>query len=374
MRLQSTTPFLPLEEIHSKLNKMQQPLLLIDWLRQLHLNADNTLATKRWNLAEQLAENIGRKEAIQMMRVFLFPDSTAQHLQSLTELVLSHDREFPATGNTEEIRLLSGIVMLASIEKRPELAIAFALGIRAASFPKHRCNPPQRAIGDALAKFLDAKSNSLRPNDFGLASQRQVLLNALKTFGNESGPEDEPKNSRTSEHLEAALAKMFGEPLQRLSEESALLWWLLGAYSAQLNQDTSGMSSDSYALVAAWEAAERTQLLPPPPSLYPILNQVLVNCKGGRKRNPTLMDILGASDAAWRNRFVTAHPAQDCADLTPITTALIKLEDSEDITVVAKMLPKACPNVAPDLALPPVEAARQLFNEIIFLNALSRLN
>ncbi len=352
---------------------MQQPLLLIDWLRQLHLNADNTLAAKRWNLAGELAEKVGPKEAVQMMRVFLFPDSIAQHLQALTELVLSHDREFPATGNAEEIRLFSGIVMLASIEKRPELTDVFALGIRAASFPKHRCNPPQRAIVDDLAKYLDAKSNAFRPNDFGVAFHRQALLNALKTFRNESGPEDESKNSQNSENLETELRRSFGEPLQRISEESGLLWWLLGGYSPQLNQDTFSMSSDSYSLVAAWEAAERTQLLPPPPSIYPILNQVLINCKGRRKPKPTLKVILGAVDASWRSRFVGAHMSQDCADLAPITTALAKLEDLEDITGLAKIFSKVCPNVALDLALPPVEASRQLFNEIIFLKALSRL-
>jgi len=354
---------------------MQQPLLLIDWLRQLHLTADTTLATKRWNLAESLTEKIGRKEALQMLRVFLFPDSVSQNLQSLTEFILPFDREFPASGNSEEIRLLSGIVMIAATEKRPQLADVFALGVRAASFPNHRCNPPQRAIVDELVRFLDEKSNALRPNDFSLNSHHVALLGAIKNFGIESGSEDDTKNSKCSEELLSAIAKAFGAPLQRLSEESALLWWLLGAYSPQSNKELSELSPENYALVAAWEAAERAQLLPPPPAIYPILNQVLQNCKkSGRKGNFTLKDIVAATDSGWRNRFVSAHPTQDCSDLVPMATALTKFEESGDVVVLTKVLPKFCPNVAPDLALPPVEAARQLFNEIIFLKALSRLN
>src|SRR5689334_17978156 len=99
-----------------------QPPMLIDWLRQIHLNPDAALAAKRWKLAETFAENVTRKEAIHLLRVFLFPEATTQHLQTLTERFLTFDSEFPASGNAEEIRLMAGLVMLAAQTKRPALA------------------------------------------------------------------------------------------------------------------------------------------------------------------------------------------------------------------------------------------------------------
>ena len=338
-----------------------QPLLLIDWLRQLHLTADAALAAKRWNLAETLAEQITRKEAVQLLRVFLFPESVAQHLQTLTQLLLDKDSEFPASNNTEEVRLMAGIIMVAAVQKRPALADAFALGIKAAAFPKHRCTPAHRSIVEEMGKYLDAKADVLRPSDFSASGDRDYVLTSLELFAANVGA---TAAKQSSENLADALHKIYGRRLQQLAEEIGVLWWLLGGYSSALNQEIAGLSAEAYALIAAAEVAERTQLLPPPPSIYAILGRALTRCKGAKNKHFTLKDVVAATDATWRNTFVAGHPITDCADLLPLVTALTKLEDSGDITTLAKTLQKACPGVAADLALPPLEAARQLYNEL----------
>jgi hypothetical protein len=351
-----------------------QPPLLVDWLKQIHLVADASLAAKRWGLAESVADKVTRDEVVQLLRVFLFSPVSSQHVQTLTQKFLTVDSEFPATNNAEEIRLMAGIIMIAASQKRLVLADAFALGIKAAAFPKHRSNAAQRGIVDEMGKYLDSKADSLRPSDFGTSGARDAIVKTLERFAASVVPNNAPAAKKASEDIADALQQTYGTRLQRLSEETGLLWWFLGGYSSELSREISRMSADAYALIAAAEAAERTQLLPPPPSIYAILSRALSQCKGAKKKNTSLKDVVAATDAVWRSKFVAAHPTADCADLAPMVTALAKVEDSGDITMLPKALQKACPGVAADLALPPVEAARQLYNELMFLKALALLD
>jgi hypothetical protein len=351
-----------------------QPPFLIDWLRQLHLTADAGLAAKRWKLAEAFVEKVTRKECLQLLRIFLFPEAATQHLQSLTQQFLSVDTEFPASNNTEEVRLMAGIVMVGAVQKRSSLADAFALGMKAAAFPKHRCNPAQRGIVEEMGKHLDTRANDLRPSDVHTTADRDAIVEKLESFGAEAGGDNAPALKKAAEGVAETLDMTYGVRMQRLSEETGLLWWLLGGRSSELDREVFEMAADAYALIAAKEAADRTYILPPPPSIYAILGQSLKHCKGSKKKNPTLKDAIAATDAAWRSKFAAAHSIADCGDLVPIVTSLTKVEDSGDIGVLPKALQKACPGVAADLALPPPEAARQLYNELMFLKAIARLN
>src|SRR6266567_8464408 len=109
-----------------------QPPRLIDWLRQLHLNADAALAAKRGKLAQTFASNATRLDTIQSLRAFLFSEPPPQNIQKLTSRLLHLDSEFPASNNTEEIRLIAGIVAIAAQQVNPLLADAFGLGFKAA--------------------------------------------------------------------------------------------------------------------------------------------------------------------------------------------------------------------------------------------------
>lgn len=348
-----------------------QPTRLVEWLRQIHLTADANLASKRWKLAENFIERIDAKAAAQLLRIFLFPQVASQQSQTLTDQLLEIDNEFPASDNAEDIRLLAGLSMLAAVSKREALADAFALGVVAASFPKHRSDPAQRGIVEELGKYLHNKANSLRPSDFDTSAEKDRIQRQLEVLATEIA---KPTNLKAAiGYLTDELDRAYGLRLQRLSEECGLLWWLLGGYSTQLNRETSVVEEDAYALVAASEVASRTLLLPPPPSIVAVLKRALEPCKKPKKRKLTLKDILGASDAAWRTGQAVSHPGNDFADLIPLLTALAKLEESGDITVLDKVLPKSCPGVSTSLELTPSEASHQFYNELLFCRALTQI-
>jgi hypothetical protein len=342
--------------------------LLIDWLKRIHLTADTALATKRWKLAETLAEKISRKELLQLMRAFLFSPAPPELIQTLTEQFLKIDPEFPASKNVEDVRLMAGIVMVVAFSQRTLDADAFALGIKAAAFPQQRCKPAQTDIIGEAMKYLEAKAEAARPSDF---DDRGTVAKKLEAFG-EAINDDEARKTAQDE-LAKTLHENYGQKLQRLAEETGLLWWLLGGYSSALNLKTEEIDNVAYALIAATEVAERTQLLPPPPSIYAILGRAIAPCKA-TKNHFTIKEFVSAANAAWRNKLATAHPAADCADFVPFMTALVKTEEAGGTSTLAKVLPKSCPGVAANSSLTPSEAAGQLYNELMFLKALATLD
>lgn len=342
-------------------------LLLIDWLHKIHLNADAAFATKRWKLAEAVLDNITRKEILEVLRVFLFSPSSPELIQALTRRFLEVDVEFPASKNVEDVRLQAGVVMLTAFERRTLIADIFALGIKASTFPLNRCKPAQLGIVEASAKYLSLKADALRPSNFGTTKDREAIAQKLEAFG--VCVDDADERSKAQEELAATLDNVYGEKIRRLAEETGLLWWLSGGFSSSLNQKTSDLDSAAYALVMATEAAERTQILPPPPSINAILGRALAACKA-TKSQFALKEIVNSASPSWRSKFVAAHSVADYADVVPLITAIQKTEEG-GISTLVKVLPKTCPGVVATLLLTPLDAATQLYNELLFQKAFN---
>ena len=145
------------------------------------------------------------------------------------------DKEFPVTSNTELLRLMAGVVMVATFREASADACAFALGLRAALFHKRRTLPAQPEILVEADTYLQLEAEKRRPS-----------FNDVHDDG-----------------LPVALAGQ----VRRLAEETELLWWVLGEYSTSLKRPASELTAPAYALIAAAEAADRTQILPPPASI-----------------------------------------------------------------------------------------------------------
>ncbi len=342
---------------------------LIDWLRKIHLNADTALATKRWSLAEAFEKKADRKDLLQVLRVFLFDADAPELIQSLTDQFLEIDKEFPASNNAQEIRLMAGIIMVVAFTERSLDADAYALGIKAAAFPTARCQPAHPdIIGEAL-KYIVSESDILRPSDFGDFENRDDLVGKLEAV---FSAEDEKKRTGAARKFVDLLHNNYGVKIQRLGEETELLWWLLGGYSTVLGQKTEDIDAGAYALIAAYESAARTQVLPPQPSIYPILGQAIAKCKAAKPQY-TLKDFVSLVDPAWRKKTAVEYTVNDSLAFVPFVASLVKAEEAGDAGILSKLLPNICPGVSASQKLTPTEAAWQFYNELMFLNALAKL-
>lgn len=351
----------------------------IDWIRQVELTADTALAEKRWGTAEKIAKKLNRARVIELLRLFLFPANSTDFTKAFTDELVGLDPEFRVTDNIQHLRLMAGLVMVSIFDEPSHEADAFALGIRAASFPCDRAQPVQPAMVGEAEQYLLKEAGRLRLDDFAtdgtqltkrLAARAKAVTDAQATGDpNKHNASNEAFRESVIETISEGHSRL-GERLQQLAEELALLWWVFNEYSDELQAPLAELSPQAYALAAASEAAKRTHIMPPPPCIGPLLDRALRNCKAGKK-NAVLADYVEAADSAWRTNQAKALKVNDCRDLVPLSTAIEKAEELGDPASALKAIPKLCPGVSTSSALSPIQAAQQFYNELAFLRALS---
>ena len=281
---------------------------LIDWFRNVEINVDLDMVEKRWETATIYGKQLTRKSAETLLRLVLFTGTDAGQVKMLTDALLKLDREFPVAGNTEELRLMAGVVMVTTFASFSDAGNAMALGLRAAAPSARQTNPIHPAILTEANKYWRIQGEVQRPDDFGLDSEVgpnsfAAQYEAMKKA--ETADEAVAIQSAQAEY-NAALAKVIHDgqrvlsrQIRRLAEESNLLWWVIGEYSTTLNQHSAELTADRYALVAAAEAADRTGILPPPPSYGALLNRALSRCKPEPKKSLPYSNFLQKSDEKW---------------------------------------------------------------------------
>ena len=354
----------------------------IDWYLQLHLTSDSTIAKRRWDTAISLAKKLTRTRIIELLRLFLFVPSDSGFIKQFTSDVIDIDKEFPISNNTNELRMMAGLVIVTTFQGSNANANALALGLRAASFPAGRARPMQSAIATEAEQFLSKKANELRPNDFTknvIANVTQKLVTQGKVLSEAVAAGDElKKTAEFSTYRDAVLHTIseshreLARRIARLAEESALLWWVIAEYSDALNKPVTNLIPEDYALPAATEAAQRTIHLPPPPSIGPLLVRALKGCNESEKK-PKLIDYLKGTAIDWRVAYVKSIRIAECRDLAPISAALEKTEELGSGATALKALEKLCPGLDNKLSVAPEQAAQQFYNEIVFLRALEAI-
>lgn len=352
----------------------------IDWLRQIEITCDAALAEKRSETAEKVAKKLTRARIVQLLRLFLFQASSTDFTKQFTEELVDLDPESAVTDNIQYLRLMAGLVMISIFDEPSHEADAFALGIRAASFPLGRVHPVQPEIVAEAEEYLRKEAGRLRLDEFATdaAQVTKRLVARGKAVAEAVTSGDVAKQTTANEAFRESVietildshGKLAGR-LEQLAEESGLLWWVFNEHSDALRQSVSSLSPQEYALVAASEAAKRTHIIPPPPCIGPLLVCALKGCKVDEKQ-PVLADYLQAADPSWRATQSKSASVADCRDLVPISAALEKMEELGDLPSAIKVLPKLCPGVTAELPLAPAQAALQFYNELLFLRVLTQ--
>jgi GTPase-associated system helical domain len=355
----------------------------IDWYLQLNLTSDATLAQKRWDTAETLAKTLTRTRVIELLRLFLFAPSGTDFTQQFTNELIGLDAEFPVSHNIQELRMMAGLVMMTTFGKSSDDGNAFALGVRAASFPDGRVQPLQPGMVTEAEEYLGKEAGRLRPDEFandvvvdvtkGLTARGKALSEA------EAAGDEAKKTAALVAYRKSVIDtivsshRTLAKRVEQLAEESALLWWVLAEYSDALQQPVHKLTAESYALAAASEAAQRTTHLPPPPSIGPLLARALQSCEPSGKKKLVLANYVKAANPLWRAAHVKSVNVSDCRDLNPLCAALEKTDELGSAPTALRTLSKLCPGVKGELPLTPSQAALQFYNEILFLRALDAL-
>jgi len=355
---------------------------LIDWLRNVHINPDPKVAARRWEAAVGYSGKIGRESVSKLLHLFLFSSPTPELSKWFTDELLKLDSEFPVTSNQEELRLMAGIVMVSLFEGSSYTADAFALGLRSMTFSNRMTQPVQPEILSISSSYLNSEAEKQRPVDFkDLDPDLQtVLAPPSKAVDEAETSGDATKIQVARSAYSKAVVQAIQErhtflhqQVRRLAEESAMLWWVLGAYSPLLQARTTELDDLKYALVAACEAADRTHILPPPHSAEALLSRALAPCKKKSKKT-TIRDYLATTSDPWRTQYLSKLNYSDSTEIVPFLLGITKVEEFGDAVAAAKILPNLCPGFKVEQVITPEQAANQLYVELMFLKALGALH
>jgi hypothetical protein len=310
----------------------------------------------------------------------LFSAPDAEYVKWFTEQLLTVDKEFPVSGNAEELRLMAGVVMVAIFEESSNEGDAFALGLGSMSFQNRTTQPAQPEILSIAQSYLRAEGEKQRPIECSdsTPSAEKALNAKYKEVEEAETTGDEAEIQATRSAYNKSVIRTIQEKntllngqIRRLAEESAILWWVLGEYSPLLQRRTAEIESSDYALVVAAEAADRTSILPPPRSIDALLARALAPCKKGTKKNPTLAHFLNKTKGDWRADYLQRLNYSECEEFVPFTIGLAKAREFNDASAAIKVLPQLCRGFDASLTLSPEQVANQFYIELCFTKSLS---
>ena len=234
-------------------------------------------------------------------------------------------------------------------------ADAIALGIRAGS----QCAGVQPVCPELVPKaeeYLSDEAERVR----GDTSHRDDF-EALRTLISKS---DWHAEDDAVTKVGAAVIEL-GGVLDQLAEENQFLWWLNVQRSSLLNLRRQSLKPKDYALVAAKEAAERVELLPPPVSAVSLLEEVLNQCAKGADTPCLIEEMLNSQGA--RKLSLQANIAS-ARLLCPLTNALMHLSSGMPFDK-NWLVP-----LGGDEKATPTALAKRFFDELMFLKALEQIS
>jgi hypothetical protein len=353
----------------------------IDWLREANLTPDAAIAKKRWSAAEKIAEKLDKKRVLKLLALFVSSTPPDDFCAKFTTELKKIDQEFPGGENIQELRLMAGLVIAVTLDEATHEADAFALGLKAANFPLGTLKTVHSKIVSEANNYLLKEASRVRDSNFSEVSNESLdaLATKAQEFSSTLKAGDLAQGGVAAEAFSDAVSDAISEgdkavisKVNQLAEECSFLWWAFNQYSDQLAQPTSELTGIQYALVAGFEAAQRTQILPPPPCIGPLLSKALAQCKQTKKQH-SFSEYFTALNAEWQKREIKLSSVPDANILVPVSFGLSKsLELGTELFLSG--LTKLLPNVASDYSVTPPQVAQQYYNELVFLRALEKVS
>jgi len=345
------------------------------WHARVELKPDPAILEPRWNAAEQFAKKLSADSIRWLLNLALFPITNFEFAKHFTEALVKVEPTFPVTRNSEVLRVMAAAASYSQLEKPSNVADALALGLQAAMFPLRQIEPVCDDLVTRANEYIHSESERIRPEiDAGLIEKAEkqsdgarAALKAAVDTGNvqEIGKAVDAFGLGVFAAMKESHQQL-GRVINRLTEESQFLWWIVGRRSSALNRPREKLTVETYSLTAAAEASERVALLPPAASVESLLEEALSQCGKGGRASVSFADLLQATDSVWAK----GAPASLVApELTPITSLLAGWQHDKkpDEDTLKKLSIPAKAKVSP------VESAKQYYHELVFVRAMQEV-
>jgi hypothetical protein len=338
------------------------------WHARAELKPETGILAPRWEAASKFAEKLVPSDIPPLIRLISFSNSDPEFTKRFSTALVKAEPTFPPTNNTELLRVMAAAGLVARLAKPSRVGDALALGLQAAAFPEGRAQPVSEDVLNSALRYLAEEAERVRPEiDPGALekAEKQTATDfaALKVAAQTNSPAELGKATEAfGRGMMAALKEShtrMGEVIDRLAEETQILWWLVGRRSSQMNKLRSAVPARRYAFVAAIEVADRVGMLPPPASFESVLGEALSQCNGDPSEELLLSDLVTEADLASSSPTGTA-------EIAPLSSLIAEFRTNAQIdTQSLKKL-----GLTNKTKATPGQVSQQYFRELIFLRAL----
>lgn len=351
-----------------------------EFYRFASLSPNSDLLNNRWKVVQATLAAAGLSELLDLVRfMFDLTPATDSSTDALRAKCLAADPSFPAHGAELELKAIAGIVLLQTIDSGGDYADAVTLAILAGECKAHRAIAPFAALVSQAALSRAARAVAIRrrsPLTISSLTGAKKALEALKTVQADptavrdaaaQAVHEANQNVLKVYEILKEVVENTADDLAVLSEESNILWWVLGERSSELGQPLASMAAATAALSAARELAALTWCAPGPQGAPFFLSRQLSLVR--QASSPlSLSDAVAAMPLAWRMSFrkeiVPLH-----LDLCPVAQALLKSTEVDDASGWHAPYQKAT-KLSATAQFDPLKLGEQLFDELMFLSSL----
>jgi hypothetical protein len=341
-----------------------------DWYESVSLHHDSKTLDARWNAVEQLLGSLTMSAVPGLVRTFFDLPGADSYCEDIRSAAKKHDTSYVISHDRNELTVLSGGVIAASVEKPTHLADAVALAVSCADAQGMRQAKRIQGVVDETSRYLaeDAvRTRKVNVDAKVLDIDASSLTKLLGTDADEVFKELIASHSKHTESVKATLKFV----LQTEKEKSDILWWIVGEYTLDGAKPFSKLTLPEACYWGARDLADLTIYLPGPFGGPAYLHKMLRTVKSRLLSSLKVSECVDACDSDWTKAWAEKIAVQQLPDLCPMLFALTKsVEVGGGKEWVAAFVNAT--GLAEGSKAEPVRLATQVYNEILLLRALER--
>ena len=279
-----------------------------NWHSFVSLGDDRPRLQTRWEGVSSVVKDADRNTVEGLLRLAYRSRQGPERgvLQAIRQAFKAADGAFEMSGNDRELQVLAGACLAVLMESEQDIGPIAALSATTAGLNGAR-NPdlPMKlgAIGETeIVRWGETRRE--RPDLTTHFASEQVVSELMENQSWESVGE--------AFELVGSAFEAVDDFLRVQDEELQILWWLTGQHSSAYNCAFDAIPAQALPLVLATELADKTTVVPGPPSVEGILSRAGLK----RRRKIRIAAAVNAADSKWLEGVIGEF------DPSPVSTPL----------------------------------------------------
>jgi hypothetical protein len=362
-----------------------------DWYRSASIVPPEGLLKSRWAGVQDICKQPDLTLLMSLAKLFTLPNSTESAIPSgFREAFKKHDDNFSPRNNLQEVRVLAGAALRMVIEQNqyPQSPLA-ALAIVCGLFGPREALAPEREHLETAQRFLVKYSKETRetvaPTPIKIPSFTKLQFNDTfppSHFSVHQTPNLQQPLVNSLNALADTMAGLFSalkqsqksiEQLTHASnvreEEVAILWWLQGRFSRDLQKSFSDLSYSAGSIVFPMELADLTKFLPGSETIIAVLVHSLhLAGAPSSSESITIANAVNATPREWREKTCAKYKVDSTGLLSPLLLAMHKSLETEGRDEWFPVYRRVS-DIPIDKPFPLIQLSLQLFRERMLLRA-----